>query len=123
MSKIISQSAELNCPPQKAFEMFTNTQLLGAWLCDRAEVEAVVGGKYELFWNPPPENAGTVGCRITAMEQVKFLAFGGRLGRPSGDTVAAKQRCCVSMMARMSSSIVVVFTIVGVSGCGPLFEC
>ena len=75
MSKIISRTVELNCTRQKAFEMFTKNQLLEKWLCDRADVEVVVGGRYELFWNPPPENAGTVGCGITAMEKDKFLAF------------------------------------------------
>lgn len=75
MSKIILCGVELNCTTEKAFEMFTNARMLERWLCDRAEVEAVLGGKYELFWKPPPENSGTVGCKITAMEKGKFLAF------------------------------------------------
>jgi uncharacterized protein YndB with AHSA1/START domain len=62
--------------------MFTVSKLLESWLIapysegGYAEVEPVQGGKYELFWDPTnKENNSTSGCRITAIEPGKFLAF------------------------------------------------
>lgn len=76
MSKIIHRSALLRCDPDRAFEFFTLNELLGSWLADSAEVEPVVGGKYEIFWDPNiVENDGTRGCKITGMEPGKFLSF------------------------------------------------
>ncbi len=76
MNKIISQSARLHCNIFRAFEMFTDNTALQAWLTNIAEVEPVVGGKYELFWNPSDrENNSTLGCKITAIEPHKFLSF------------------------------------------------
>jgi uncharacterized protein YndB with AHSA1/START domain len=41
-----------------------------------AEIEARVGGKYELFWNPENRDKdSTIGCKITAIEPPKFLSF------------------------------------------------
>lgn len=78
MSKVISLSVKLHCGADKAFEMFTDNPMLESWLCDKADVEAHVGGRFELHWNPPPENNGTVGCRINAIERDRFLAFDWR---------------------------------------------
>ena len=76
MDKIITQSVRLHCSPQHAFEMFIINKHLESWLTQVAEVEPVVGGKYELFWAPDDrENNSTLGCRVTAIEQDKFLAF------------------------------------------------
>ncbi len=76
MNKIISQSARLHCNIYRAFEMFTDNTALQAWLTNIAEVEPVVGGKYELFWNSSDrENNSTLGCKITAIEPHKFLSF------------------------------------------------
>ncbi len=56
--------------------MFTNNALLASWLTNLADVEPRVGGKYELFWVPEEkENNSTIGCKITAMEPSKLLAF------------------------------------------------
>jgi uncharacterized protein YndB with AHSA1/START domain len=42
----------------------------------QAEIEPVVGGKFELFWSPEDKRKNsTFGCRITAIEQDQFLAF------------------------------------------------
>ena len=79
MSKIIHRSALLRCTHERAFEHFTTNDLLGSWLADSAEVEPVVGGKYEIFWDPAiVENDGTRGCRMTAIEPGKFLSFDWR---------------------------------------------
>jgi uncharacterized protein YndB with AHSA1/START domain len=79
MSKIIHRSALLRCNPDRAFEYFTTNDLLSSWLADSAEVEPVVGGKYEIFWDPAiVENDGTRGCKVTAIEPGKFLSFDWR---------------------------------------------
>lgn len=79
MSKIIHRSALLRCTPDLAYEYFTSNDLLGSWLADSAEVEPVVGGKYEIFWDPAiVENDGTRGCKVTAIEPGKFLSFDWR---------------------------------------------
>src|SRR5260370_21133213 len=76
MNKIISQSARLHCNIYRAFEMFTDNTALQAWLTNIAEVEPVVGGKSELFWNPSDrENNGTLGCKITSIQPHKFLSL------------------------------------------------
>ena len=76
MGKIIQHSVRLHCPVHQAFAMFTDEQQLRTWLCAYAEVEPLVGGKYELFWDAsfhPQES--TSGCTITGIEPDKFLSF------------------------------------------------
>lgn len=76
MSKIIVQSARLHCAPERAFAMFTQNEQIQTWLTRFAEVEPVVGGKYELFWDPDdPTRDSTLGCTITALEPDTLLAF------------------------------------------------
>jgi uncharacterized protein YndB with AHSA1/START domain len=76
MDKIIYQTATLPCDAARAFEMFTVNGELEKWLTARADVEARLGGKYELFWNPDePEFDSTVGCRVTAFAPGRLLAF------------------------------------------------
>jgi uncharacterized protein YndB with AHSA1/START domain len=76
MDKIIHHSVWLNCDTHHAFEMFTINQLLESWLVNVAEVNPVVNGKYELFWEPNDrENNSTMGCKFTAIEIDKFIAF------------------------------------------------
>lgn len=76
MDKIIHLSTELDCSLPDAFRLFTDSQLLESWLAPAADVKPVIGGKYELFWEPDDkENNSTIGCRITAIEPDKFLSF------------------------------------------------
>jgi uncharacterized protein YndB with AHSA1/START domain len=76
MDKIIHRSVQLKCDTRRAFEMFTVSHLLESWLVSVAEVEPVVGGRYELFWEPEDrENNSTIGCKVTAIESDKFLSF------------------------------------------------
>ncbi|MGB7054794.1 MAG: SRPBCC domain-containing protein [bacterium] len=66
----------MHCNAEQAFEMFTMNDYLQSWLTEIADVEAKLGGKYELFWDPDDrENNSTKGCKITAIEKNKFLAF------------------------------------------------
>lgn len=76
MDNIIARSARLHCNIHRAFEMFTLNQHLESWLTNIADVEPVIGGKYELFWDPGNKmHNNTRGCKITAIEQDKYLCF------------------------------------------------
>jgi len=76
MSNIILHSARLHCPVEHAFALFTRNELLQTWLARIADVEPVVDGKYELFWDPDdPTRNSTLGCKITAIEADTLLAF------------------------------------------------
>jgi len=76
MNKIIIQTAMLNCSQEKAFDIFTVNSYLESWLTEKADVEAMPGGKYELFWEPDdPENNSNIGCKILAVEKPTYLNF------------------------------------------------
>jgi uncharacterized protein YndB with AHSA1/START domain len=76
MDKIIHRSIKLNCNSQRAYRFFTDNRSLESWLVTLAEVEPVVGGKYELFWEPDDrENNSTLGCKVTALEPHQLIAF------------------------------------------------
>src|SRR4051794_21750147 len=76
MGKIITQSTRLHCSTERAFAMFTQNEQLQVWLTRSANVEPVVGGSYELFWDlDDPETNSTLGCKITALEPGVLLAF------------------------------------------------
>lgn len=76
MNKVIHLKATLACEPKEAFAYFTDPKKLVAWLTEAAEVEATVGGRYELFWEPDQrEQNSTLGCRVTAIEPNEVLAF------------------------------------------------
>jgi uncharacterized protein YndB with AHSA1/START domain len=76
MDRILHHSARLRCDAQHAFDLFTVNKLIESWLTPLAEVEAIAGGKYELFWEPDDkENNSTLGCRITAIEPRQLVSF------------------------------------------------
>lgn len=76
MGQIIHQQVQLNCAPEIAFRQFTRVERLERWLTKKADVEARIGGKYELYWDiDHPERDSTVGCRITALVPDRMLAF------------------------------------------------
>lgn len=76
MHEVVYQFARLNCDTAGAFQMFTKNEYLQSWLTEIADVEPKQGGKYELFWDPDDrENNSTKGCKITAIEENKFVAF------------------------------------------------
>lgn len=71
--------ATLACGPAEAFRLFTTGPGLERWLAPRAEVEAKVGGRYELHWNPAdPSDNHTRGCTITALAPDELVAFDWR---------------------------------------------
>lgn len=76
MDKVIHATATLECSIERAWDLFTVDRELESWLAVAAEVEAVVGGRYELFWNPADrENDSTIGCLVTVAEPMQLLAF------------------------------------------------
>jgi uncharacterized protein YndB with AHSA1/START domain len=76
MNKVIHLKATLGCKPDAAYAHFVDPALLTAWLTEAAEVEAKVGGKYELFWEPDQrQHNSTLGCRVTAVEPNQLIAF------------------------------------------------
>jgi uncharacterized protein YndB with AHSA1/START domain len=73
---VLVKSVVLPLSVPAAFHLFTDAGLLQSWLCEAATVEARLGGRYELFWEPSdPENDSTIGCRVTAFEPDQLLAF------------------------------------------------
>ncbi len=76
MNKIIHQSIVLKCGVKHAFHLFIDNESLKSWLTNEALIEPVIGGKYELFWDlSDKENNSTIGCKVTAIEQNKFISF------------------------------------------------
>lgn len=74
--KIIHCSVTLNCSPERAFDLFTENHMLESWLSISANVQPVVSGKYELFWDiNDRENNSTIGCKLTAIVKNEFLSF------------------------------------------------
>ena len=79
MEKVQHHEASLACAPHTAFEMFTRGENLEKWLTLVADVEARVGGKYELFWDPDDREVdSTIGCRITTFLPDTLLGFDWR---------------------------------------------
>lgn len=75
-NKIIHQHVVLPCDTHRAFQMFTVYNNVEQWLTVVADIEPVVGGKYECFWNPEDrEYNSTIGCKVTAIEENKLIAF------------------------------------------------
>jgi uncharacterized protein YndB with AHSA1/START domain len=76
MDRVLHQSVRLRCSPSHAFEMFTEGTHLAEWLAAEADVEPVVGGRYEVFWDPDDREVNsTLGCRVTAVKADELIAF------------------------------------------------
>jgi len=84
--RVVHVAALLPVAPARAFADFTSPDLLTTWLTAAAEVEAEVGGRYELFRNPRDRDVdSTIGCRITALVADELVAFQWRGPRPFRD--------------------------------------
>jgi uncharacterized protein YndB with AHSA1/START domain len=60
------------------WDAWTTAEGLTSWLCLRARVEPVVGGRYELFWcedESRPESDSTLGCRVLSIDRPRLLEF------------------------------------------------
>ena len=76
MENIIKIKVVMECTEQTAFDFFIKNELLEGWLTEKADVEPIIGGKYELYWEPENrENNSTIGCKITGFEKGKFISF------------------------------------------------
>jgi uncharacterized protein YndB with AHSA1/START domain len=87
MDPIVIERA-IALPREKVWWAWTTARGLTSWLCLRADVEPVVGGRYELFWNPDasrPESDSTLGCRVLSVFPPRHLHFTWR----GADEVAA----------------------------------
>jgi uncharacterized protein YndB with AHSA1/START domain len=79
---VLVKSTTLPSSVSESFRLFTEPRCLETWLCERASVDARVGGLFELFWTPDdPQNDSTIGCSITAFEPDRVLAFQWRSPR------------------------------------------
>lgn len=76
MEPVIHHQIRLACDAQTAYGHFTQEDLIVKFFTNAASVEARVGGKYELAWDPAntPRDS-TVGCRITALAAGELVAF------------------------------------------------
>jgi uncharacterized protein YndB with AHSA1/START domain len=76
MDAVLHHTIRLQCSPHRAFEMFTVNPLVEQWFPVDADIEPVVGGKFELFWDPDhKEENSTLGCHVTAVVPDRLLAF------------------------------------------------
>lgn len=76
MENIIHRKIRVDCPPQRAFEMFTVNRHIVRWLAPKADVKPEAGGRFHLFWDTKDlSKDNSRGCRITAIEHGRFLAF------------------------------------------------
>ncbi|MCF7805275.1 MAG: SRPBCC domain-containing protein [Candidatus Marinimicrobia bacterium] len=76
MDKVIHIKSQLQCKPQRAFEMFTVNRHIVRWLAPKADVKPEVGGRYHIYWDKDdPEKNSSHGCVITAIEHGRFLSF------------------------------------------------
>lgn len=76
MDKIIHKKIMLNIPISSAYKYFTDNELLEQWLAFKADVDPIVGGKYELFWDADNlDQDSTAGCKLLVVDIEKVLNF------------------------------------------------
>jgi uncharacterized protein YndB with AHSA1/START domain len=74
----LTYTMDLPVPRDRVWTAWTTPGGLASWLCLRAEVEPVVGGRYELFWNADttrPDSDSTLGCRVLSVDWPRLLRF------------------------------------------------
>jgi uncharacterized protein YndB with AHSA1/START domain len=63
----------------RLWDLWTTEAGLTSWLGARADVEPVVGGRFELFWNPDPgsrpDSDSTLGCKVLSIDRPRLLRF------------------------------------------------
>lgn len=74
--KVIRVVITLNCSPDDAFDRFIKNRHLEEWLTVKADVNEMIGGKYELFWDPEsPKHNSTKGCSVLSLERPYHINF------------------------------------------------
>jgi uncharacterized protein YndB with AHSA1/START domain len=76
-SKVIRREAVTTATLEDAWKAWTTAQGLISFFVPKAIIEPVVGGQYELFSSlkAPKGFQGTEGCKISALEPQRHLAF------------------------------------------------
>jgi uncharacterized protein YndB with AHSA1/START domain len=75
-SKDIVFDLNLDTSAQEAWNLWTDSEKLEQWLTTEANVNAIIGGSYELFWDPTNHNDNsTLGCKISALVPYRLIAF------------------------------------------------
>jgi uncharacterized protein YndB with AHSA1/START domain len=73
--KDINVEVWVQAPIGEVWDSWTQSDRI-TWFSPEANIEARLGGAYELFWDPANHDSmSTKGCRITAYEPMKLLAF------------------------------------------------
>lgn len=78
MLKPLQFLLDLPASRDRVWDLWTTESGLGAWLCERANVEPRPGGPYELFWHPDPfqpERDSTFGCKVLSAVRPRLLEF------------------------------------------------
>lgn len=72
----IQIEVKINKPVSGTWKSWVEADELKTWLAEEANVSAVAGGPYELFWEPQhPGRNSTQGCKVLLAEPGKKLAF------------------------------------------------
>lgn len=67
---------KLSCSVSKAFSMFILNENIETWLCHKAHIEPMIGGKYELYFDGTDyQNHNTIGCKILDFDYNKYLSI------------------------------------------------
>jgi uncharacterized protein YndB with AHSA1/START domain len=72
----IREEVVVAASPDIVWHAWTISERVAVWFAPAANVEARVGGAYEVFFDPTNRNRmGTLGCKVTALEQQQRLEF------------------------------------------------
>lgn len=72
----INLQVVISLPVDRVFQAWINPELLKLWLTRDANVQPVVGGAYEMFWEPGnPSRNSTLGCRISSLVPNSEISF------------------------------------------------
>ena len=76
-TKIIRKETITTATMEDAWKAWTNVEGVTSFFVPKANIEPVVGGRYELFstLKSPRGFRGTEGCKVLAIEPLKHLAF------------------------------------------------
>src|SRR2546427_9755515 len=76
-SKVIRKETITTATVEDAWKAWTTVEGVTSFFVPKANIEPVVGGRYELFSSlkAPKGFQGTEGCKVLAIEPQKHLAF------------------------------------------------
>src|SRR3989454_12587082 len=76
-SNVIKKETITTATLEEAWKAWTNVEGVTSFFVPKANIEPVIGGRYELFSSlrAPKGFQGTEGCKVLALEPLKHLAF------------------------------------------------